>query len=154
LAHSQHQNHPNAAGNQFQTLQHNLWHSYNTANMAAAMGMSQQAACHLNPQLCAPGMPSPASYYNLPNLDLTSGSGQQPAPVNHLMQPYAQNHFVLNCAPPAGYGFMNQFVPHAGLPTDHQGHRVASSQVRPQTHQQENVYPGYPNFGYPGNYNH
>ena len=142
------QNSPSTQMHQFQQLQHNLWQSYKSVNMAAAI--TQQAACQLNPQLPGTtGLPHAGGYYNL---DLTSNPGHV-NPMAHLMQPFSQSHhLVLNYAPTSGYGFMNQFMSQPHLPSDHQANAPANAQPGSQPVQPQAMFPGYPHHGYQTNF--
>ena len=176
--HHQHQSTPDSQMQQFKQLQHNLWQNYNPVNVAAAMGMTQQAASHLNNQLAASNFQADQAARNAaasyayqtqsgptPTLhtptavNAASYYGGYPTPGapsisgNHLMQQFG-HHPMLNYS--NGYGFMNQFVYH---PTPAPDHQRSSEVAPPQPGTQEsgpphplNMYPGYPHLGYPANY--
>ena len=92
----QHQHQQTAAANQmhqFQQLQRNLWQNYSPMNMAAAMGMTQQAACQLNRQLAAANFQAGAGMFpptfTPPSMSLTPGipvssSAQKQHPSSHV----------------------------------------------------------------------
>jgi hypothetical protein len=133
----QQQQQQNTAANQmhqFQQLQRNLWQNYNPMNVAAAMGMTQQAACHLNRQLAAanfqagagmfPPSAAAAGMFTPPNMSLaasgiassvTSPGAQKQHPSSH-----ATHHGAMAPQQNSFYGQM----------ANHHPHQVSSGQNR------------------------
>ena len=128
---AQHQ--PSAAANQmhqFQQFQRNLWQNYNPMNMAAAaMGMSQQAACHLNRQLAAANFQAGAGMFpptfTPPSMGLTAPGIAAAVSSSKQHQSSHVGHHSSMTAPQGG--FYGQMPTHQQAPSSQPGRPTSAA---------------------------